>query len=445
MRVVPLESGLHIVERLKHGFVGGADPRRDGVAIADWRGEGGFLRVRSEARRLLPGLVFLFLACIPVARAHAQCAQDAIARAAQQVQQSRELLLSIRVKDDDAIQVPTTAQRGIVALKNRIAALADAYMGCAPARVSPADVARDLDRLAHANAKPISDSQAVNVYGDQLQFAVKAPSTDRIAIVATFDIACGDDAVLLIYESEGTGWREALRWQSNGYDTVAGGLWSFDYAVSPPDKSGQWFVAVKSVAPWCSSTWSEIRTAILRPGESAAVPKILGKHSDSIWWGADDVGTVSVTRDSADFRFHAESIDDGVHNRLWIRHFHVTGDTVERMQPVAVSPRDFVDAWIVSPWSDAEDWSLATQMTALHAAHEIAQGEKKDEGFEFSAVQRCTDGPDRYQITLAPMDESKPSYFQVRGTPAAFTMLSVDRVPSHACAGQNILATMATR
>jgi len=35
VRVVPLESGLHIVERLKHGFVGGADPRRDGVAIGD--------------------------------------------------------------------------------------------------------------------------------------------------------------------------------------------------------------------------------------------------------------------------------------------------------------------------------------------------------------------------------------------------------------------------
>jgi gamma-glutamyltranspeptidase/glutathione hydrolase len=34
-RVVPLESGLHIVQRAKSGYIGGADPRRDGTAIGD--------------------------------------------------------------------------------------------------------------------------------------------------------------------------------------------------------------------------------------------------------------------------------------------------------------------------------------------------------------------------------------------------------------------------
>jgi gamma-glutamyltranspeptidase/glutathione hydrolase len=30
-----LESGLHIVKRVAGGYVGGADPRRDGVALGD--------------------------------------------------------------------------------------------------------------------------------------------------------------------------------------------------------------------------------------------------------------------------------------------------------------------------------------------------------------------------------------------------------------------------
>jgi gamma-glutamyltranspeptidase/glutathione hydrolase len=30
-----LESGLHIVERVRGGYVGGADPRRDGIALGD--------------------------------------------------------------------------------------------------------------------------------------------------------------------------------------------------------------------------------------------------------------------------------------------------------------------------------------------------------------------------------------------------------------------------
>jgi gamma-glutamyltranspeptidase/glutathione hydrolase len=29
------KSGLHIIERVKNGYIGAADPRRDGVAIGD--------------------------------------------------------------------------------------------------------------------------------------------------------------------------------------------------------------------------------------------------------------------------------------------------------------------------------------------------------------------------------------------------------------------------
>jgi gamma-glutamyltranspeptidase/glutathione hydrolase len=35
VREVDLESGLHIIERVKSGYIGGADPRRDGVALGD--------------------------------------------------------------------------------------------------------------------------------------------------------------------------------------------------------------------------------------------------------------------------------------------------------------------------------------------------------------------------------------------------------------------------
>jgi gamma-glutamyltranspeptidase/glutathione hydrolase len=35
VRSTGLESGLHIIERVKGGYRGGADPRRDGVALGD--------------------------------------------------------------------------------------------------------------------------------------------------------------------------------------------------------------------------------------------------------------------------------------------------------------------------------------------------------------------------------------------------------------------------
>jgi gamma-glutamyltranspeptidase/glutathione hydrolase len=35
IRIVPIYSGLHIIEKTKDGYIGGADPRRDGVALGD--------------------------------------------------------------------------------------------------------------------------------------------------------------------------------------------------------------------------------------------------------------------------------------------------------------------------------------------------------------------------------------------------------------------------
>ena len=35
VRVVPIYSGLHIIEKTRDGYIGGADPRRDGVALGD--------------------------------------------------------------------------------------------------------------------------------------------------------------------------------------------------------------------------------------------------------------------------------------------------------------------------------------------------------------------------------------------------------------------------
>jgi gamma-glutamyltranspeptidase/glutathione hydrolase len=35
VRILPVTSGLHIIEKTKDGYIGGADPRRDGVAIGD--------------------------------------------------------------------------------------------------------------------------------------------------------------------------------------------------------------------------------------------------------------------------------------------------------------------------------------------------------------------------------------------------------------------------
>jgi len=324
-----------------------------------------------------------------------------------------------------------------------------AYMRCTAIDAEPAKIEKELSARSHAfalenRAYGVNElPKEANNYGYQLKFEVrKGPTGSRlIGITATFQIECGMDSVLALFAPENNSWRRVLQWTSKPYKTVAGAFWAFDYGVSPPDESGQWYVVTKSIAPWCSSTWSTILYSVLRPVPDSVKPKVSFAGSDFMWWGSDDEGRLVVEVNKFDLRFHAASIDGGVHNRVWIRDFSVSGDTVRRIQPVAVSPRDFVDEWIVSPWKDASKWSARTESEGLREKHEHT---RKSVG-EYNSVRKCSDRPDHYQVALQGDDGRQLVYFQVIGSHAGYTMEAVGESPNAHCSGPDIIESMATQ
>jgi len=180
--------------------------------------------------------------------------------------------------------VSAAGRKAIAIIKNQLNDYTVASMRCAPDKIATENLKKTLagffvaaepsserneklpkggDVKGHATEK--SDSGKPS-YGGELAFDVRALSPETVGIVARIGIACGDDAMLMLFERRNGAWAETLRTQSAPYKTVAGGWWSFDYGVSPRDKDGHWFVVVKNIAPWCSSTWSEIRYAVVRPG-----------------------------------------------------------------------------------------------------------------------------------------------------------------------------------
>ena len=313
--------------------------------------------------------------------------------------------------NDDPRVAPITSLE-IQQAKDHIAHLTDAYMECQQ-QPDPTQIVHDLTALI-----PPSPSSE-NKFGSGLSF--EASTTGRlIGITANFGIKCGSDTVLLIYSPHESSWQQVLRYQSPPYKEVSGAYWSLQYKMSPPDPAGNWFVITSRVMPWCSSTWSSIEYAILRPG-----PKVLLKHSESMWWGGEDFGTLAVTANSAEIVYTDRSIDMGVHSRKHIRHYEVSADSAKRTQPVAESPRDFVDEWIVSPWSEARDWSAP----GLETFHQQAQ-----KASEFISIQTC---PDSVQIGVTDIKTEKLAlYFRVTGT-TTFKMQSVRTTPDPVCSGPN--------
>jgi hypothetical protein len=255
----------------------------------------------------------------------------------------------------------------------------------------------------------------------------------------------------VLFAPDRDSWKEVLRWQKGPYQTVAGGTLAFDYGVSPSDQGGRWFVVTHDVAPWCSSTWSTIRYAVLRPDVAPQHPKVVFSSDDWMWWGSDDFGSLTVETETFDLRFHSQSIDGGVHNRVWIRHYSVMGDAVKRTQPVAVTPRDFVDEWMVSPWTQAEEWSARNTLATLRRSHAEWARKSALTGtlLEYESVRGCSDRHDHYQVEVGEvsgpkLDRSRSFFFHVLGE-RDFTMFQILDKPDARCQGRDLLDDMRTR
>ncbi len=398
----------------------------------------------------------------PAPSSLALCSQDDIDRAAKQVESNRAALLALPTGDGMETDVSPGGQKAILGFKESIGIFVNAYMKCAPLTPDTKRVQHDLSRRTHAFSLPHRQMSKEEIpsdygkYGFQLGYDVRLAQSERlVGIIATFDIECGSDAVLFIFRPDGGSWQEVLRWQSKPYATIGDAFWAFDYRISPPDKKGRWYVMTKHIAPWCSSTWSAINYAILRPQMTTVTPKVLLSGSDSMWWGNQDFGRLVVGSSDSDLRFHSSSIDAGVHNRVWIRHFRVSGDTVTRTQPVAVSPRDFVDEWLTSPWEEASKWSSKTPPDELRQAHQRLSKlqesvDKSDDSlFEHGSVYRCSNAQHRYQVELVEhtgekFDISRSFYFDVTGH-GHYTMTQVSETPDPACKGRDLLNSMSTR
>ncbi len=399
--------------------------------------------------RKLFRLVFLATLCGTASAAWAaDCPQRDVSESAARVFEAREILLALPIGDGQQTDVSPAARQAIMSMKAQLSRRVSAYVRCLPQAVDPKNIERELTSRTALATKPGPSragrpSRDAAHYGDGLRFAVSRQQ-HLLAVVAQFGIECGDDAVLLVFAFDKGTWNAVLRAQSGPYKSVGDAWGSFDYAISPPDEHGRWYVLTKNVAPWCSSTWSSIRYSVLRPVPGSTAPKTLLSRSESIWWGGDDLGRLTARQREFDVRFHAESIDDGVLSRVWLRHFDIDGDVIGRVPPVALSPRDFVDEWIVSPWKDAAEWTAPAASAVLAGQHAKLSAARMRYSYNYNTIYRCAGASPRYQVALDSDETNETYYFHVSGD-RDYRMDGIDVKPDTACRGPNILDTMSTR
>jgi hypothetical protein len=255
---------------------------------------------------------------------------------------------------------------------------------------------------------PEADENVTYAYGEILGIDLTQPAEHPELLVATTTlwVMCGRDTSFYLFRKVAGDWQLAVEQEANDYADVSGAQRSFQYAVSPPDAAGGFFVVTTNINPWCSSTWQSLRYRAFRVGATPHQPNILLQRKESIFLGDEDDRVITIQPENFRIEFEAQQrIDAAVLVRKHIVAYAVTGDQVSRVPPLAAEPEGFLDEWIDLPWEEAARWSDLSAPPELREWQEWLHAERaaKDSPFFHSfafSPPACEVEQGRWQVGI---------------------------------------------
>jgi hypothetical protein len=297
--------------------------------------------------------------------------------------------------------------------------------------------------IKSADLMPSSDEQNwLGYLGD-----VELTREDDLLILKTgVGILCQDDQSAYTYKWVDNRWKRIWEFEQTDYSPKkyfpqyieSIHEWRpYDYKNGR--KTGERFFLSLGHEWGCASFWHNAYWKLWRIGSAGTKLLIDGSHWAYLRAGQYIIGSVAgdnqFSSNKADvlIEFTQDGIDSGVLVREGIRHYEVDRDNVRRIDPFALSPRDFADEWIQSAWSESADWSHSPALRLWH--RKLYDGHFAD----FSPTMHCRT-PDLWQVTITPRNSKKdfkdePNlYFLVRWRPPYhFTMMNVSKNPWPLC------------
>jgi hypothetical protein len=182
------------------------------------------------------------------------------------------------------------------------------------------------------------DDRDNNSFGEVVDVQVqRPPGHDLITVTTTLAIPCGNDTSLYVFQRKDNKWILALAQEANEYENISGAQGSFDYAISPADTKGNFFVVTVNVNPWCSSNWQAIRYSAMEISSTAYQPRLLAAGEETIYLGVDPpIYKLEVARKWFSITFEGNSSGAGVANGFNSR-LHVLKYSIKEERAIRVS------------------------------------------------------------------------------------------------------------
>jgi hypothetical protein len=232
-----------------------------------------------------------------------------------------------------------------------------------------------------------------NAYGEliQINFDWQIGYDPGILIVSTqLWIPCGSsdpDAALYVFQGSAREWQLAMAADTDFDSGNASRQGGMQYRLSPPSAKGAWFLAVARTPPSCRSAPAELRYEILRPGRSADEPNILFSDSEPIYQKFDPPFRLRTETDWFAVTCGKLRKLDGEPG-LSISRYMISAQQARRVQPLALTPEDFLDEWALLSWDKAAPWSNESRQPDLRDWHSKLN-HLADDSTEIEFVQLC--------------------------------------------------------
>jgi hypothetical protein len=288
-----------------------------------------------------------------------------------------------------------------------------------------------------------------NSYGEisQIRFDLSGGLEQDILIVSTeFWVPSGDtdpDTAIYLFQGRARNWKLVLATDADfdpGGERKAVGM---EYSLSPADAHGNWYLAIAQAPPACgpTSTRGSLRYRILRPGPSPDEPRVLLDRSESVNGEFQPPFRLEVQDDWFALTRGKNRKLDGEPG-VSIDRYQVIGDETKRMQPLALTPEDFLDEWVQLDWSEAAQSS--SQSSELQRWHSVLSALARD-STEIEFVQPCREHGSADKEWLAglwidqklnPNSEHERLYLGVSERQHAFFVDSIQTTRPPGCPGK---------
>jgi len=255
--------------------------------------------------------------------------------------------------------------------------------------------------------------------------------SEFLIVQTSVGIRCGydDSAYVYRWNSRGNGrvWRRIFETEQNVY-TKTGYRPQTIYAVriSPPGSNGKRLVLTLGTRPGCSGAFQPFYYKIWALETAPhSRPKMLLDAVETAYVGDYPPVKGTVSANDVRIEFTAGGTGYGSGHRA-VRHFEVRGTALKQVEPIAPTPRDFVEEWLSASWKQSAPLSESSSLESWHRKlhRDDGTGDFPDPTLE------CANDPELRQIGIRLHGIPAETFYLVRWRqPDRFTMVDIAEHP----------------